>query len=111
MYYRKQKAKRTSIVLNQSSEGESIEQKVERILNNKEPITDGAPIIHTERKDGVGAGYNIRTDRFEVAVEAMDKVSKSHIAKREGNVIKMEAKKEIGDQSIDGKSGKTESTE
>ena len=34
-------------------EGETIEQKVNRIVNNNEPITDGAPIIFTERKDGV----------------------------------------------------------
>ena len=32
---------------------ESLEHKVKRILNNKEPIKDGAPLIYTERKDGV----------------------------------------------------------
>ena len=52
--------------------GESIEHKVRRIVNNKEPIKDGAPLIYTERKDGVQPSYNIRTDRFEVAVEAMN---------------------------------------
>jgi hypothetical protein len=64
-------------------EGETIEVKMERIISNNEPITDGAPIIHTERKDGVIAAYNIRTDRFEIAAEAMDKVSASITAKRE----------------------------
>ncbi|MEM0173378.1 MAG: hypothetical protein QXI16_02610 [Sulfolobaceae archaeon] len=63
-------------------EGESIENKVNRILINKEPITDGAPLIYTKRQDGVLPGYNIRTDRFEVAIEAMDKVSKSKLSKR-----------------------------
>jgi hypothetical protein len=48
-----------------------------------EPVTDGAPEIFTERKDGVGAAYNIRTDRWEVASEAMDKVSGSIQAKRD----------------------------
>ena len=56
-------------------EGEPIELKIERITNNNEPITDGAPEIFTERKDGVISAYNIRTDRWEVAAEAMDKVS------------------------------------
>ena len=64
-------------------EGESIETKVNRIVNNKEPIKDGAPLIYTERKEGVRQSTNIRTDRFEVAVEAMDKVSKSYKARRE----------------------------
>lgn len=63
-------------------EGESIENKVNRILINKEPITDGAPLIYTKRQDGVLPGYNIRTDRFDVAIEAMDKVSKSKLTKR-----------------------------
>ena len=52
-------------------------------MNNGEPISDGAPVIYTERKDGVLPEYNIRTDRMEIAVEGMDKVAKSHTAKRE----------------------------
>lgn len=64
-------------------EGETIEMKIERIVNNKEPIKDGAPILYTERKEGIRASTNIRTDRFEIAVEAADKISKSYKAKRE----------------------------
>lgn len=66
--------------------GETIESKVRRIVNNKEPITDGAPLIYTERKDGLKPEYDIRTDRWEVAVDAMDKVAKSAIAKRENRM-------------------------
>lgn len=43
-------------------EGETIETKVARITQNKEPITDSAPIIFTEKKDGVLPAYNIRPD-------------------------------------------------
>jgi hypothetical protein len=64
-------------------EGEPIELKIERIVSNKEPISDGAPSIFTERKDGVISAYNIRTDRFEIAAEAMDKVAGSIQAKRD----------------------------
>ncbi len=64
-------------------EGETIEQKMERVLDNGEPITDGAPEIFTERKDGVLSAYNIRTDRWEIACEAMDKVHMNAAAKRE----------------------------
>jgi hypothetical protein len=80
--YAKHTYTKTGLKVNQSLEGETIEQKVERVTTNKEPIKDGAPLIYTERSEGVQAGYNIRTDRFEVAVEAMDAVHKSNIAKR-----------------------------
>ena len=62
-------------------EGETIETKVARITQNKEPITDRAPIIFTEKKDGVLPAYNIRTDRFDIALEAMDKIGKSKAKK------------------------------
>ena len=62
-------------------EGESIEKKVDRILENKEPISDGAPIIYTEKKDGVLPQFDIRADKWELAQEAMDKVNKAKIAK------------------------------
>lgn len=81
--YRKTKYGETTLKANNSYVGEMIEEKVRRIMNNKEPITDGAPIIHTERKDGVLAGHDIRTDRFEVSTDAMDIVQKSNMAKRE----------------------------
>jgi len=69
---------------------------MERVLTNKEPIKDGAPLVYTERKDGVMPAYNIRTDRFEVAIEGMDVVAKSVQAKRENranmSVVKDENK-------------------
>lgn len=64
------------------TEGETIETKVRRIVEEKEPISDTAPIIYTKREDGVIAGYNIRTDRFDVAISAMDTVNKAKIATR-----------------------------
>lgn len=69
-------------------EGEPIEHKIERIVSNKEPITDGAPSIFTERSEGVISAYNIRTDRWEIASEAMDKVQGSMQAKREQKALK-----------------------
>lgn len=66
-----------------TTEGESIENKVTRIIANKEPIKDGVPLIYTERKDGVNAAYNIRTDRWEIATDAMDKITKIKAAKNE----------------------------
>ena len=49
----------------QGYDADSIEEKVRKIMNSKEPITDGAPLIYTERKEGVKPSYNIRTDRLD----------------------------------------------
>lgn len=67
-------------------EGEQIEEKVRRIVNNNEPITDGAPIIFTEKKDGVLPEYNIRTDRWDIALDAMNKMEMARKARKETEV-------------------------
>jgi len=102
--YKKIKANSTTLKVNNSYKGETIEQKVNRIVNNKEPITDGAPLIYTDRKDGVNPAHDIRTDRWEVAVDAMDKVTKTNMAKREHTIAEkakkgMEAEGKTGGES------------
>lgn len=83
--------------------GESIENKVRRITENNEPITDGAPIIYTNRDDGVLPAYNIRTDRWDIAQAAMDAVNQANLAKSKdyGKIEQQEQNalesKEIGD--------------
>lgn len=69
---------------NNSTLGETIEMKVERIVNNGEPIADGAPIIYTDRRDGALPDYDIRTDRFDIAADAMDKVTRTKLFTRQG---------------------------
>lgn len=69
--------------INKSYEGEPLERKLAKIMETKEPIPADAPIIYTERKEGTLAEYNIRTDRFDLALEGMDKISKGFIARRE----------------------------
>lgn len=90
--HRQNKIQDTSLEVNNTYEGETIEEKVRRILNNNEPITDGAPIIWTERKDGVKPEHDIRTDRWELAIEAMDNVNRSKLAKREQGIAEREGK-------------------
>lgn len=87
-------------------DGETIETKVKRITENNEPITDGAPIIYTNRDDDVLPAYNIRTDRWEIAQEAMDAVNQANLAKSKnyGKVKEEQEKnaldsKEVGDTS------------
>jgi hypothetical protein len=94
--HRKSNITVTSIEVNNSYEGETIEQKIRRIVNNKEPLTEGAPLIYTERKDGVSPDHNIRTDRFDVAIEAMNKVAKTKWTKREEKI------KTLGEEAKEG---------
>lgn len=104
--YRQPRYSTTKLNVNESTEGESIETKIERIVSNNEPIKDGAPIIHTERGKGVEPEYNIRTDRFEIAINAMDKVSKTYQARRDeaGKVIDLnKGEKDGGAESTEGK--------
>ena len=68
---------KTTIVRMESREGETIEAKVRRIMSNNEPISDQAPLIYTERKDGINPDYDIRSDRFDYALDAMSKIEKS----------------------------------
>ena len=85
--------------------GETIEAKVRRITENNEPITDGAPIIYTNRDDGVLPAYNIRTDRWDIAQQAMDAVNQANLAKSKnyGKIEQQEQNalesKEVGDTS------------
>jgi hypothetical protein len=93
--YKPNKATRTSIKCNAMYKGESLETKVRRIVENKEPISDSAPTVYTNREDGVIADYNIRTDRFEVAVEGMDAVAKGKVAQRDAKEKKAKEPKKI----------------
>ena len=92
-------------------EGESIENKVRRITENNEPISDGAPIIYTNRKDGVLPAYNIRTDRWEIAQAAMDAVNQDNLAKSKNyGKIDKEDKEALDSQDMsDSQSGQQES--
>ena len=74
---------KTTLKVDNSFEGETIEAKVRRIMTTNEPITDGAELHYTERKDGRRPEFDIRTDRFEHAIDAMDRVSKGKLAARE----------------------------
>ena len=74
------------------------EVKLRKIISGEaNNMEDGVfPIIYTEKKDGVQPEFDIRTDRFEVAIEAMDKINQSaanQIAKSRGET---EAVKDFG---------------
>lgn len=74
---------------NLTYQAEPREVKLRKIISGEaNNMEDGVfPTIYTEKKDGVLPEYDIRTDRFEVAIDAMDKINKStanKIAKSKG---------------------------
>lgn len=71
----------TKISVNNSITDEPLEVKIFKIVNSKEPISSEAELTYTDKNDGVRPEFNVRTDKFDLAIDAMDKVAKSEIAK------------------------------
>lgn len=74
---------------NLTYQAEPREVKLRKIINGESSdMEDGVfPTIYTEKKDGVQPEFDIRTDRFEVAIDAIDKINQStatQIAKNKG---------------------------
>lgn len=79
-------------------QAEPREVKLRKIISGEASnMEDGVfPTIYTEKKDGVLPEYDIRTDRFEVAIEAMDKINQSSANKIAKNRGETEAVKDFG---------------
>mgnify|MGYP000472441301 FL=1 len=56
-------------------EGETLIKKIQRIMDENEPLKDGAPSIYTPKQAGVRADCNIRTDKWDIAMKAMSRVN------------------------------------
>lgn len=83
---------------NLTYQAEPREVKLRKIISGEaNNMEDGVfPTIYTEKKDGVQPEFDIRTDRFEIALDAMDKINQSaanQIAKSRGET---EAVKDFG---------------
>ena len=50
--------KKTVLPVAEMWEGERIETKIARLMSNEDSISDGAPLIYTDKKDGVLPDYN-----------------------------------------------------
>lgn len=83
---------------NLTYQAEPREVKLRKIISGESnDMEDGVfPTIYTEKKDGVQPEFDIRTDRFEVAIDAIDKINQAvanEIAKNKGET---EAAKDFG---------------
>lgn len=67
--------------------GESIEEKVRKVTADNTSIEAISPMIYTDRKDGVRPEYNIRTDKWDIAQQAMNTIA---IGTREKRKDKMD---------------------
>lgn len=56
-------------------EGETLIKKIQRIMDENEPLKDGAPLIYTPKQAGVRADCDIRTDKWDIAMKAMNRVN------------------------------------
>lgn len=94
----------TKLNISNTTPAEPIEVKIEKLMHAKEPLTDAAtPLIFTPRSEGIRASTNIRTDRWEVAIEATDKIQKSYMARREERAAKTKAELEKAKAEIEAK--------
>ena len=83
---------------NLTYQAEPREVKLRKIINGEaSSMEDGVfPTIYTEKKDGVLPEYDIRTDRFEVAIDAIDKINQSAASQVAKNKGETEAVKDFG---------------
>lgn len=96
MKYNFQQAEESTLTVNSEKKqyiAEPLEAKLSRLLTNKEDIGKEVKPVYTERKDGVPAQYDIRADKWDIALDAMTAASKSNTAEREKKIkAKEEAK-------------------
>lgn len=83
---------------NLTYQAEPREVKLRKIINGESnDMEDGVfPTIYTEKKDGVQPEFDIRTDRFEVAIDAIDKINRSVANQIAKNKSETEAVKDFG---------------
>ena len=67
----------SDLLINQSNVGEYLHIGVKRMVNNGEPIPMEQPYISTPAKDGVISLYDIRTDIFDEALDALTSVHRT----------------------------------
>ena len=63
------------------TEGESIEKRIDRMVETNEPIGETAQMIYTKKTDGVIPAYDIRTYRDWETDRKSTRLNSSHSAK------------------------------
>lgn len=111
--YKKQTQIKTSIISNDSVEGETIETRIERLLNNGDEVIEGKELIYTRPEDGVIASFNIRHDHWDdayeqssIMAERRSELDQAQLKKRKDIIKKKEEEdKYLRDQATKGIKG------
>lgn len=69
-------------VRNVLRDGQSLEEFLRKAQAGKEPIQATAKLTYNDRKDGVLPQHDIRTDRFDQALQQTDKLHMSRAAQQ-----------------------------
>lgn len=68
---------------NETVEGESIEQKMEKILAGKEKVELTRSPVYQERRAGIEPQYNIRTNKMEILQDAVQTATQKYFEARD----------------------------
>ena len=74
------------IIINQSTPGQSIEEKLREMKESKEPIGTRADVIYTEGSEGVKPELDIRADKFDIMLERTTKATEIQRELREKGI-------------------------
>ena len=72
--------------INNSTPGQSIEEKLREMKESKEPIATRADVIYTERSEGVRPELDIRADKFDIMLERTTKATEIQRELREKGI-------------------------
>lgn len=96
--FRKQQYDKGTQISEKEIEGISIERKVETMIANKEPIEAGAAeMIYMDKGSGVLNSTNIRTDKWDVALDAMTQIAEGRMKQRENKLKAIKGDKNSSD--------------
>lgn len=85
------------IRVNNSKEGKSIEKQIYDAVYNQDTIEMDAPLIYTPKSEGVVPQYDIRTDKWELARQASQKVLEFKLQKEAEKEAESAEKKKIAE--------------
>lgn len=92
---KRSKPERTSIHCNDSYEGESIEQKMRRVRMQNAPIEETGQGIWPEGTEVLPL-HDVRTDRFDLALDAANNTERVNMARSESAPEMQEGGGEVG---------------
>lgn len=100
--YKKILKQPTSIDINTSVEGETIEQQITRLINNGGEIENAKIPIYTKPSDGVIYGTDIRADKWDKAIETNERINAGIDRIRELKKLHNEQKGDDGEEAKGG---------